>query len=168
MRHHLTTDILTTELIDRLWSHIAVRDDGDCWEWDASRTPSGYGRITIRISTGVYRVEYAHRLVLVHATGEPIPAGMLAMHSCDNPPCCNPSHIHRGTYADNAQDRENKGRGWRRPNHAKTTRQPTERRLRPIDISSDEHADAMYRLGVGLLGDLLAGGPGRFLIDERG
>lgn len=35
---------------------------------------------------------------------------MLVIHSCDNPPCCNPKHLRVGTHADNAEDRSRRGR----------------------------------------------------------
>jgi hypothetical protein len=39
-----------------------------------------------------------------------IPDGMLVCHTCDNPPCCNPKHLFLGTFQDNIDDRERKGR----------------------------------------------------------
>ncbi len=36
-------------------------------------------------------------------------------HHCDNPPCCNPRHLFRGTASDNALDAVRKGRwNWKR------------------------------------------------------
>jgi hypothetical protein len=32
------------------------------------------------------------------------------LHSCDNPPCCNPDHLTVGTNAENVADRQAKGR----------------------------------------------------------
>lgn len=37
------------------------------------------------------------------------------MHTCDNPKCCNPKHLVDGTHAENAADRERKGRSYRCP-----------------------------------------------------
>lgn len=52
---------------------------------------------------------YTHRIMHELYCG-PIPPGYVVMHSCDNPVCCNPSHLSMGTQADNMADRDRKGR----------------------------------------------------------
>jgi len=52
----------------------------------------------------------AHRLAYTQAYG-PIPKGLLVCHKCDIPLCVNPEHLFLGTNKQNAQDREQKGRG---------------------------------------------------------
>lgn len=51
----------------------------------------------------------AHRASWTLHNG-PIPAGMVIMHKCDNPPCCNPDHLKLGTRAENNKDAAAKGR----------------------------------------------------------
>ncbi len=107
MHAKLSRKVVTTSVLKRLWSRIPITGDDDCWEWEGSRTPRGYGRIGVTDSdTGKHFVEYAHRLVFVAANGVDIPLDMVVMHSCDNPPCCNPSHLSLGTQADNMRDRD--------------------------------------------------------------
>jgi len=36
--------------------------------------------------------------------------GNQVLHSCDNPPCCNPKHLFLGNHLINMEDRNNKGR----------------------------------------------------------
>ena len=40
----------------------------------------------------------------------PIPAEVKVRHTCDNPPCCNPKHLLRGSQLDNIRDRVARGR----------------------------------------------------------
>ena len=70
-----------------------------CWEWQMHRNSKGYGQLGFdgKITT-------SHR-VAINA-----PKGEWALHSCDNPPCCNPKHLRFGTVQDNNLDKkERKG-----------------------------------------------------------
>lgn len=95
---------------ERFFAKVNKRGPDECWEWQARTDKVGYGRFSPDSS----RLVAAHRWSYEHATGETIPEGMLILHSCDNPPCVNPAHLRVGTSADNAADREARGRG-RRP-----------------------------------------------------
>lgn len=75
-----------------------------CWPWTAGRNPDGYGNFWMR-----GRIDKAHRTAWTLAVGE-IPKGLHVLHSCDNPPCCNPAHLWLGTIADNSADKRAKGR----------------------------------------------------------
>jgi len=78
----------------------------ECIEWRGTRTQSGYGQKYINGKR--YRT---HRLAWEWAYG-PIPEGILVLHHCDNPPCCNPNHLFLGTQSDNMRDCAKKGRLW--------------------------------------------------------
>lgn len=56
---------------------------------------------------------YAHRVAYAAKHG-PIPEGMVVMHLCDNPACCNPDHLTLGTQKDNILDAVLKGRHTRK------------------------------------------------------
>jgi hypothetical protein len=69
-----------------------------------------------RLGYGVVRhlgkTELLHRLVLCDSLGIGIDAikGWVVRHTCDNPRCIEPTHLIRGTQADNVRDMMDRGR----------------------------------------------------------
>jgi hypothetical protein len=51
----------------------------------------------------------AHRIAWVLTNG-PLADGENVLHTCDNPPCCNPAHLFAGSKRDNTVDMVHKGR----------------------------------------------------------
>ena len=94
--------------VARFWSKVnraaETGPSGDCWEWTGYHNAQGYG--SFGIGSKVFR---AHRVAFILENG-PIPDGLHVLHTCDNPECVNPDHLWLGTNADNAKDRDNKGR----------------------------------------------------------
>ena len=93
--------------IIRFKAGVNVAGPNECWEWTRSKNHDGYGGIKI---SG--QVRAAHRVAYELWTG-PIPGGLCVLHTCDNPPCCNPSHLWLGTRIDNNRDKVQKGRSGR-------------------------------------------------------
>lgn len=92
------------EEIGRFWSKVGITTDPTaCWEWLASRGNHGYGYA--RMEKKTWR---AHRLAWAIAN-ERAPQ-LNVLHSCDNPPCCNPNHLREGTQKENIQECVSKGR----------------------------------------------------------
>lgn len=87
---------------DRVYSHM--RQDGACSIFTGHCNEDGYGRI--------YRngkLVFVHREVWKRDNGQ-IPAGCVVMHSCDRPPCIEPSHLLLGTQVANIADMDRKKR----------------------------------------------------------
>lgn len=85
--------------IDRFNKKYTVNHATGCWEWNAGRNRQGYG-------TFMYAPKKhtsAHRWSYSHFKG-PIPEGLQVLHSCDNPPCCNPAHLRVGDQSENMRE----------------------------------------------------------------
>lgn len=91
-------------LEQRLLRKLVVDENG-CWIWQGQPNHR-YGTLKEGPSR---RTIGAHRAAYTVWLGE-IPPGMLVCHKCDVPKCCNPDHLFLGTHADNAADRDRKGR----------------------------------------------------------
>jgi len=89
--------------VARFWSYVDVRGLDECWPWRGGLFTNGYGQFRL-----------AKRKVKAHRCAHELTRGPLgdlrSLHRCDNPPCCNPVHLFAGTDADNAHDRDAKGR----------------------------------------------------------
>lgn len=88
----------------KLLARIKEIPETGCWEWQGPSVGPGYGvmyvgdgnELTHRISYQVYSQQSVE--------------GWLVCHHCDNPKCCNPSHLFRGTHLDNMKDCRSKDR----------------------------------------------------------
>lgn len=90
--------------IEQRFLKYVDRSSNECWLYIGARHGQGYG--LFRDDGKLWR---AHRFAYEMWIG-PIPNGMQVLHQCDNPPCCNPTHLFLGTNSDNVQDAIEKGR----------------------------------------------------------
>ena len=112
---HLIIPQLQWQEIARFWAWVTVRGSHECWPWRGV-TFGGYGTLWLRNHKC-----RASRIAWTIANG-PIPDGLIIMHLCDNPSCCNPSHLRAGTQAENDADRTQKGRSACGEKHGRHTK----------------------------------------------
>ncbi len=90
--------------IQRLKDNVVIDKKSDCWNWQLFKNKDGYGKVIIDgKSIGAHRLSYTINI-------GPIPKGINVCHHCDNPGCCNPSHLFLGTQKENMLDMYKKGR----------------------------------------------------------
>jgi len=100
----MTNAMSADERISLFWARVAKEPDSDCWTWKGKVTRDGYGAVKIfGVVRGAHRVAYEIEY-------QDAADGLCVMHSCDNPLCCNPAHLFKGTHTDNMQDMIRKGR----------------------------------------------------------
>lgn len=95
---------MSANFFDRHRDKIAFAGPDHCWLWTASKR-DGYGQVWV---SGASRP--AHRVSYESFNGEGSAAGLIIRHRCDTPACVNPAHLELGTHADNARDRDERGR----------------------------------------------------------
>jgi len=92
------------------WKHVDIKSSNECWEWTGAKNKLGYGRVRYHQQNWK-----AHRLAWFLTNGNI--DDLHVCHHCDNPSCCNPSHLFLGTAADNMRDCSEKGRHPRNTTH---------------------------------------------------
>lgn len=98
-----------------LWMHIRIGAPDACWPWRMGLDRDGYGHFTAE-----GRKYKAHRLAFQLSTGVD-PGELKVCHRCDNPACCNPTHLFLGTQTDNLRDMVTKGRSRQGSRHHAAT-----------------------------------------------
>lgn len=82
-----------------------------CWPWQAYRMPNGYGQLGWKKKLELaHRLAYAEAHNLLNTNGSlALDRTILVLHSCDNPPCCNPAHLSLGNKKKNAEEARDRG-----------------------------------------------------------
>jgi len=85
--------------LEDVWNYVDLQGYDKCWKFKGYRNDDGYGNIAVNKKSYM-----AHRLIFELLYG-PIPEGILICHTCDNPLCCNPYHLFKGTPLVNMMDK---------------------------------------------------------------
>lgn len=94
--------------IERFWSRVDKRGENECWNWSGK-------------AYGSFAGFPSHRIAYTAALG-PIPCGLVVGHKCDNPRCCNPSHLEAITHGQNTRDAIARGLRYVNPAAARKAR----------------------------------------------
>lgn len=119
-------------------------DPAQCWEWTGNINDTGYGRLCFG-----GKVYLAHRIAWkLYREERNLPAGNLmhVRHSCDNPPCVNPTDLVLGTIQQNLLDMAEKGRQARGERHGQA--KLTEADVQAMRASLDSPSTLAARYGV--------------------
>ena len=98
---------LFTPLLKQAFDQRTERGSA-CWIWKGAVDKNGYGLFrvqgkTTRVARFLWQVNNDRRLT----------SDEHVLHSCDNPCCVNPEHLHLGSHAQNMADMAAKGRANR-------------------------------------------------------
>ena len=137
--------MIQKERIDKFWDTVdKTEGPTGCWPWLGWKDDTGRGRFRLNGATVT-----APRVALIIDKGLP-DSTLHACHSCDNPECCNPSHLSWGTRKENMKDMARKGRAGiqRHPERYRKTRRP-DVKYRPVKQSNaadgiDHRTDTRY------------------------
>lgn len=103
-----TGDPLPLTPEQRFWRNARRSSPDECWTWQASRRPNGYGAFRVNGQTVA-----AHRFSYELHNG-PIPGTLTIDHLCRNPPCVNPAHLEAVTFRENILRGTNMAARWAR------------------------------------------------------
>lgn len=103
-------DLSEKDLV-RFWQKVDVRGEEECWPWMGARVnEGGYGSFTVANGKPGGKKIVASRISCFLAHGAPPQDWNRSLHSCDNPPCCNPNHLRWGTQKHNVADAKKRNR----------------------------------------------------------
>lgn len=129
----------------RFWRKVRKAGPGECWAWTGSKLPNGRGQVHLRWEgkNNVRRFAYVVAWELTHG---PVADGVRVCHRCDNPNCCNPSHLFLGTQAENIRDCALKGR--RNAFGQQKLQIPQVREIRALAALGMRHTDLAANFGI--------------------
>jgi len=140
------------------WSKVRREADDACWEWQGTKTSSGYGslswhgkhvqahRLAYALTYGGVSLETNFRQL-----GKAKRYRRFVLHRCDNRLCCNPKHLYLGSMRTNLLDAYRKGRKTQpRSKHTNAKLSPAQVRAirRRYDAGGVRQVDLAVEFGV--------------------
>jgi hypothetical protein len=137
-----------TKTAERFSKYVRRVDGEGCWEWTGACISVGYGVFMLN-----GKLRRAHRVAYELATGKPVPSDLCVCHRCDNRRCVRPDHFFLGTHADNAADRDAKGRSARGDRsgsrlHPERLRHGTDNHFAKLDDDKVRRIRELRRIGL--------------------
>jgi hypothetical protein len=136
---------------------LEIQENG-CKIWTHGRNKAGYGIVKLPTVKGA---RLTHRVSLEMKIGRPIRHGLCVLHSCDNPPCCNPDHLREGTHKDNVNDKVVKGRQSKLQGEVHGSSKLTESQVRDIIKEANTNTQVVlskrYNITRSTISDILRG-----------
>mgnify|MGYP001587930897 CR=1 FL=1 len=130
------------ERIKKFWASVDMSAGPDSC-WPLALTGHRYGQFW---DGDRRRPVSGHRLAWEFTHG-PVPPDLHVLHTCDNPPCCEESHLWLGTHQENQQDMYAKGRGRKAQGDKNGARTKPERLARGISHGRYTKPEATSRGG---------------------
>ena len=128
----------------------SVRSD---WQWIGCKTGMGYGAIRVD-----RKVKSAHRVSYELFNG-PIPEGLCVLHSCDDPGCVNPEHLHLGDHFMNMREAFDRGRILRRNDKRHNDKLTKEKAMKIRDLhqagKSKKHIASQFGVTPQTIGNVV-------------
>ena len=137
--------------VTRFWSLVDQGKEEECWLWRGCRDRDGYG-----IFHWHGRRIGSHALAVSFTTGESREGGLDTLHSCDNPPCCNPSHLRFGSRQENVDDMVARSRAAK-PNLRLSDQQVREIRERRKSGARQKDLADQYGVTDGWISEIVRG-----------
>lgn len=93
-------DPYTKTAIKRFRRKVNKVEEDKCWIFTGTTAvKGGYGQFYFRD-----KQVYSNRFALMIKLNRELKPKKFALHTCDNPPCCNPKHLYEGSHRRNMSD----------------------------------------------------------------
>lgn len=129
------------------WARTVIRGPDECWPWVGAKEWAGYGKFCMHDKS----MKANTWALIIAGVPRPDRPNHLALHSCDNRLCVNPSHLRWGSHQDNANDRTQRRGNYSRLNLCGKTQSVAKLdavSAREVFLAEGRHKDIAEKYGV--------------------